>query len=244
MAITDFLRKKSLDVASVTGTPTISRTVCLKITSGDDSATGTGEIVLDWMNIGSKADIGVYDENDNLLDYYFESFDATAETAVIWVYRAWVQDGSTQLQVAYGDGPSDQSVIASTVFDNETDLAAGYLFNESSGDLLDITSNNNDGTVYGATQGADGIVDGAYSFDGAGDYVRTDQNVSMNLDDTVTISIWVKADSESSEYRSIWRPNSDEIYFFGMYHNSNNMLAFYNENDQELVPVSVGTWYH
>src|SRR6056297_3018965 len=158
MAITDFLRKKAIDVASVSGTPTISRTVCLKITSGDDSTTGTGEIVLDWTDIASEADIGVYDENDNLLDYYFESFDATAETAVIWVYRDWVQDGSTQLQVAYGDGPSDQSVSASVVFDKEIYLDRGYLFNEASGDALDVTSNNNDGTVIGVTRGATGII--------------------------------------------------------------------------------------
>ena len=173
MSIIDFNRKKALDVANVSGTPTISRTMCLKITSGDDSTTGTGEIVLDWTNITSKADIGVYDENDNLLDYYFESFDATAETAVIHVYRDWVRDGSTQAQIAYGDGPSDQSVVASTVFDKETDLEAGYLFNESSGDLLDVTSNNNDGTLNGGvTQGETGIVDGAYSLDGNDDYVE------------------------------------------------------------------------
>src|SRR6056297_888275 len=108
MGITDFEKYKKLDVRSVSGTPTISKAVPLKITSGDDSTTGTGEIVLDWTNIASEADIGIYDENDNLLDYYFESFDTTSgsEAAIIWVYRAWDQDGTTQLQIAYGDGPS------------------------------------------------------------------------------------------------------------------------------------------
>ena len=51
MPITDFNKLKKLDVADVSGQPTISRTVCLKITSGDDSTTGTGEIVLDWKTV-------------------------------------------------------------------------------------------------------------------------------------------------------------------------------------------------
>ena len=187
MTITNFRKAKKLKVTEVPGQPTISRTACLKITSGDDTATGTGEIVLDWTNIGSKADIGIYDENDNLLDYYFESFDATAETAVIWVYRSWVRDGTVQLQVAYGDGPSDQSVGASTVFGKETDLAAGYLFNESSGDLIDVSGNGEDGTVYGATQGVEGIVGGAYDFDGSDDHVEL---TDIDITSEITIFIW------------------------------------------------------
>ncbi len=172
MAITDFDIYKPIEVTSASGEPTISRALCFKITSGDPSTTGTGEVVLDWSNISSQADIGVYDENNNLLDYYFESFDATAKTAVIWVYRDWMRDGSVQAKIAYGSGPSDQSVVASMVFDKESNLQAGYLLNESSGDALDVTSNNNDGTVYGATQGQDGIVGGAYSLDGNDDNIN------------------------------------------------------------------------
>jgi len=52
MAIGDFNKKKQLDVASVTGTPTISRTVCLKITDGDDSIThGSNDGALDVEDI-------------------------------------------------------------------------------------------------------------------------------------------------------------------------------------------------
>ena len=41
MAISDFDKFKKLDVASVSGTPTISHAVPIKITSGDDSSTIT-----------------------------------------------------------------------------------------------------------------------------------------------------------------------------------------------------------
>jgi len=196
MAISDYNKIKDINVASASGAPTISKTQCLKISSGDDSTTGVGEIILDWTNISSKADIAIYDENNNLLDYYFESFDDTEETAVIWVYRDWVQDDTKQLRIVYGNGDSDQSVGASTVFDNETDLVAGYLFNESSGDLLDVTSNNNDGTVNGATQGEEGIVGDAYDFDGVDDWVGISHDSSMDFGTSnFTVIIWFKSSS-------------------------------------------------
>ncbi|MFW6001922.1 MAG: DUF2341 domain-containing protein [archaeon] len=216
MAITDFNRKKKLDVEDVTDQPTISRAVPLKITSGDDSTTGTGEIVLDWSNISSESDIGIYDENDNLLDYYFESFDDTVEEAVVWVFRDWVQDGSTQLQVTYGNGPSDQSVSASTVFDKESGLEAGYLFNETSGDLLDVTSNGNDGTVHGASQGESGIVGGAYSFDGSDDYVDIPDNFGfLDGSSSFTLIGWVDivADPNDDAGHILSFAGENEVYF-------------------------------
>jgi hypothetical protein len=95
--------------------------------------------------------------------------------------------------VAYGNGPIDQSVSASTVFDKETSLTAGYVYNESSGNLLDVTSNNNDGNVVGATQDQNGFVGKAYSFDGIDDYVDTgisgfeDENVSVFISITNSV---------------------------------------------------------
>ena len=209
MAITDFNTYKPIEVTSASGTPTISRALCFKITSGDDTTTGTGEIVLDWTNISSQADIGVYDENDNLLDYYFESFDATNETAVIWVYRDWVRDGSIQAKIAYGNGPSDQSVNSSIVFDKESNLKAGYLFNEDSGDATDVTSNNYDATVSGAAQGQTGIVDGAYSYDGSDDKVNTGEKDNLGVSNSVfCILLWV------------YFNNTNESWFCGNYDGS------------------------
>ncbi len=192
--VTNYNRTKSLDVRSVSGTPIINKAIPIFLTDGDDSTTGTGTIVLDWTNISDKSDIAVYDENKNLLDYYFEEFDTTNKTAVIWVYRDWVRDGSTQAQIAYGNGPSDRSVTKETVFDKETNLVGGWLLNEDSGNALDVTSNNNDGTVHGATQGATGQVDGAYDFDGSDDYVNAPVHVPLFEN---SLSAWLYLDHET-----------------------------------------------
>lgn len=220
MSISNFDKVKELDITSVTGIPIISRVVPIKITSGDDSTTGTGEIVLDWTNISSKADIAVYDENDNLLDYHISNFNTTTEEAVIYIYKIWVRDGSIQAQIAYGNGPNDQSVSSSTVFDKETDLIAGYLLNETSGDALDATSNNFDATVIGAAQGVTGQVGKCYSYDGLDDY-NENTGVGSYLNGMLDVSFcfWAKSNSIGND-----RP----IF-------SCNTTSFGNENDDFIL---------
>lgn len=199
MAITDFNRKKSLDITSITGTPSISYVIPIKITSGDDSTTGIGDIVIDWTNISTKADIAVYDESDVLLDYSFEEFDTTAEIAIIRVYKTWVRDGTTQLQIAYGNGLSDQSVVSSIVFSKETNLVAGWTFCETSGDLIDVSGNGFDGTVFGATRGQTGIVGCAYDFDGSSDYIQLPNTLNSSLSTgSISFYAWINPDNTSS----------------------------------------------
>lgn len=201
MALTDFKKYKKLDVVDVSGQPSMTEVVCLKIVDGDDSTTGTGEIVLDWTNISSEADIGIYDEDDNLLDYYFESFDASEKKAYIWVYRSWDRDGTTQLQIGYGDGPSDQSTGAFSVFDKKSGLDTVYLFNEDSGDLEDRAGVDS-ATVHGCSRGESGIVDGAYNLNGDGDYINLgDRSI---LDGDSTFILWIKKTATKSAERILW----------------------------------------
>ena len=157
-------------------------------------------------------------------------------------HRPWVRDGTTQAKVAYGNGPSDQSVAASDVFDNETDLKAGYLFNESSGDLLDVSGNGNDGTVTGASQGGEGIVDGAYSFDGADDYVDLG-NLLPNGDKTWTFWINFSNIGNREQHGSF---GVDKRFYFGIEHTSNNYLWGVNGKYKSQDPHNFenNTWYY
>ncbi len=248
MAIDDFNKYKPLQVASVSGTPTISKAVPVKITSGE-STTGTGEIGIDWTNVLSKADIGIYDESDTLMDYYFESFDAASSSAVVWVYDSWARDGTEQLRVAYGSGPSDQSVSpASIVFSKKTNIEAQYLFNESSGDLLDVSGNSYDGTIDGAAQGATGRVGGAYSFDGTDDGIYL-PSFSNNFNDGNSggwaVSIWAKLNSSQDE--RLFQFLQD---YFGPYHTSGGgdwSFKVYDGISGTTINISspsTGIWNH
>jgi hypothetical protein len=70
------------------------------------------------------------------------------------------------LIVAYGNGPSDQSVALSTVF-SKSNLSGAWLLNEASGDAVDATGNGHSGTVSGGvTRQVNGQLGYAYTFDG------------------------------------------------------------------------------
>ena len=232
--ITEFNKKKKLNVTSAPGSPTIHHTMPIKITSGDDRNTGTGEIVLNWSNISTEKDIAIYNEKGKLLDYFIESFNETEESAVIHVYQVWKRDGSTQAQIAYGDGPNDQSVSSEVVFDkemNNSGLISGWALNENSGNVLDLTSNDNDGTLNnGAIQGVTGQVGGAYSFDGSDDYVRFGDGSSLEGLSEFTINVWVKSDSIGND-RTIWRAVGDDSLMLrydveGWEGNGTNVIQF------------------
>jgi hypothetical protein len=130
-----------------------------------------------------------------------EEWDATAEEAVIWVggYDMDISASSdTRLYLYYDATQEDNTSYVSTTPTATTSdriwgngYALVHNLNEESGDAIDSSPGENDGTVYGgATQGADGMVDGAYEFDGTDDYVYFG-----NVDDLVdssagAISLW------------------------------------------------------
>lgn len=77
----------------------------------------------------------------------------------------------------------------------DSELVGYWPFEEGSGTVVsDVTSNNNDGTVYNATW-VKGKVGLALHFDGSGDYVEIPDSSSLDISDQMTIAAWVKPDS-------------------------------------------------
>jgi hypothetical protein len=196
MAIGDYDKVKEIEITSVSGTPTVSFAMPIVLVDGSETTSGGGNIVIDWDNINGKEDICLYDENDVLLDYCYESFSTGSKKAVIWVYNSWTRNGTVQLKVAYGNGTTDDSASYATVFDNESNLEIGYLFNEASSWFLDVTSNNNDiNQINGApSRSESGIFGTAIGFDGVDDWIRKN-NVGNLGTISITLEFWVKFDS-------------------------------------------------
>lgn len=73
-------------------------------------------------------------------------------------------------------------------------LIAYYPFN---GNAEDVTTNNLDGIVHGATPTTDrkGKVNSAYKFDGINDYINVPHNDALNLPGDFTISLWTQISS-------------------------------------------------
>ncbi|WP_342304989.1 LamG-like jellyroll fold domain-containing protein [Methanolobus sp. ZRKC5] len=83
------------------------------------------------------------------------------------------------------------ATIASAV--SESGLVAYYPFD---GDTRDYSGNGNDGTNNGATF-VSGMSGNALDFDGMADYVSAPININSDVMPQVTMTLWVKSDSDS-----------------------------------------------
>lgn len=206
---------KSLEVTS-TGFNSNSRSnvsatevYAVKIVSGSNSTTGTGDIEIDDSNVSSKNDIAITDSNDNTLDYYWEDFDTANGEYLAWVkISTLTRDDTVGLKVFFGNGSTDEAATEATVFDGAANLTSRYSLSESSGTTLDSTSNNNDststtGTVFNKSQ----EFNGGRGFDGTDDVIE----VGSHTDDFETAgSLVALYESTSSSWGS-----GDNVYIVG-----------------------------
>jgi len=106
-----------------------------------------------------------------------------------------------------------------TDFTKDADCVGAWLLDESSGDAIDASSEGNDGTVSGATQGATGQYGTAYDFESASDDRITIGDVTI-LDSATAISMvaWVNIDSLTNSVMVVdkWDESnaSEKSYFF------------------------------
>jgi len=121
----------------------------------------------------------------------------------------------------------------------------------------DYSGYGNDGTVNGATWTSSGVVGGAYSFDGSGNYVSVTDDATIDgagawteltmeawvksgTDNQATTNIFGKRDSSSSgSYQLGFDSAGNSQLFCGIY------LASYQETSYADSPImTTGEWYH
>lgn len=98
---------KPVNVTTASGTPSIPKAQPVNWTCGDDSTTGTGQIVLDCSSVDGVEDIDFTNTTDHRLPYEIEHFNGSTG-GVAWVWNNWTRDGSEQLRIHYGNGGTDE----------------------------------------------------------------------------------------------------------------------------------------
>jgi hypothetical protein len=85
----------------------------------------------------------------------------------------------------------DRALTDDEIKNSYSDLLAYYPFN---GNANDLSGYNHHGTVNGATLTTDrfGNIDGAYEFDGINDFISIPQSPSLNIENELSISVWIK----------------------------------------------------
>jgi len=235
----------SLNSASLTGFPAF-----IRIEQTGDT-TGEGVWGIDTSaSIDGIEDFGFFDENGNPLDFYAVTVDHTNGVYEFWVRLDLVRDGSTQIEVGYGSGSTDDTSSESSVWD-KTNIKHRWSFNESSGDALDSSSNNNDGNVTsGVSQGVAGQIKTAYNFNSDGEEVYVQQ--SGNIYDTY-ISLWFKG-SNTSTTQHLYATGQDSnnflnITFSEYWHSAGHIGVFYQQGGDNVRVATNnsyadGNWHH
>jgi hypothetical protein len=108
-----------------------------------------------------------------------------------------------------------------TVIDcgNAPQPVSEWEFNEGSGSAVNDTAGSNDGTLQGGTSWDSDTAKGSGSslrFDGAGDYVRVPDNISLQIDGELTLRAWAKETQSRRYAKLISRRSGSYFYFIGV----------------------------
>jgi len=146
-------------------------------------------------------DIVFTDYSGTKLDHEIEYFNGTSGKLVAWVNvpsLSSVED--TVLYMYYGNPVASNQENPAAVWDSNYRMVQHL--SETSGTHYDSTSYGNNGTYYGSQQNATGKIDGANGFVGnlglsGGDYVDCGNATSLNINDAITVSAWIKPNDQT-----------------------------------------------
>jgi prepilin-type N-terminal cleavage/methylation domain-containing protein len=127
-------------------------------------------------------------------------------------------------------------------------LVSEWKFDDSTNLGLDSWGSNN-GTNNGATAITDEsecISGGCASFDGTDDYIEVSNNSTLQPQEAITISFWMKSNIKDSTYRRIIR--KDYSYFVQQMSNDRISFYLYLNSTQYAIDIlstdwNIGNWY-
>jgi hypothetical protein len=116
-------------------------------------------------------------------------------------------------RVSDDDGAPSNTATVSVSVTTTAGLVAAYGFNETSGpNANDETTNNNDGTISGATHITSGKYGSALAFDGTNDVVVVTDSTSLHLSSGMTLEAWVYPTSALSNWKAILQKETDAYF--------------------------------
>jgi hypothetical protein len=181
--------------------------------------------------------------------------DTSAPYSFTWDTRG-ASNGPHQLTAVARDAAGNTTTSASVgvTVDNPpvdlTGLVAAYGFEEATGTTVDDASTqNNDGSITGATRSTEGRFGRSMSFDGAGDWVNVPDADSLDLSNAMTLEAWVKP-SLLSSWRTVLMKEQTGGLVYGLYANSDtnrpsaHAHTTREEDTRGTAQLPTGAWSH
>jgi Concanavalin A-like lectin/glucanases superfamily len=134
--------------------------------------------------------------------------------------------------------------------DSDASLVALWRLNDGAeATAVDDSPNANNGALQGNPQWVPGIIDGALSLDGDGDYVDCGNDAVFDITEQITLAIWVNANDMLNGQHNCWLGKGDNAY--AIKHQSGNLLEFfiysgdwYSTNYTTDLDTLNGQWHH
>ncbi|RLG20586.1 hypothetical protein DRN72_04960 [Methanosarcinales archaeon] len=203
----------------------------------------------------------VASDDETLLNHWIEVWNATNQSAKIWVNVSEVTEGAKIFMYYGNENASDASDVNATFIRVIDGVVGAWHFDEGSGNIThDTSGEGNDGTLYdGNTTNDDGNTPPqwdngkfgkALSFDGVDDYVEVPYADSLYIPNEVSVSVWIKPANASGDWQTIIAHSPETCEFnYWLYLQENALkLSVYSSTYPDLViPNAVPTnnkWYH
>ena len=210
------------------------------------------KIELNSSNVGANFDwsdnssIRFTNSTDDLLNFWIESWNSTADTSTIWVnVTSLLNNTNTTIYMYYGNPSASSESSSSDTFGSN--LVSFWTFSQgSTNDKISGNNFTNNGAV--STSDRNGNSNEAYDF--SNDYMDTD-HISWGTSG-VTFCQWVNYDILNDDNRPDGVANDYE-YHGGMgnyYGSSKTMLKGRLAKDSsswwdsDESPIATGQWYH
>ena len=116
--------------------------------------------------------------------------------------------------------------------------------------VKDYSDSDNNGTIYSAEWTNEGVVGGAYWFNGASDYIEFDLPTSFNdiSNNDFTISLWLNSDDINDDWRCVLEARYDTKNFVTVFQYGTEIhFGVSDDGTKRAVrteTLSSNTWYH
>jgi len=122
---------------------------------------------------------------------------------------AWLNGNVDDVRVYNRALGTDEIAELAGAPDLDEGLVLHYTFDDFDGvAVADESGTGNTGTVYGASFVSNGVMGGAYAFDGVNDYINCGSDASLQITGSLTYSTWIKTTTDSQSV-IVGRRNGD-----------------------------------
>jgi len=210
-------------------------------------------IVAQWDYGSGNRSWALYLDSDNVLKFKWSttgtnSYIASGTSTIsagIWYHVAAVGDGSNT--TLYVNGTGGTPVANASVFDSNAKLTIGCQLNN--GSPVSIFDGVVDGVgIYSSANTPSSFKTNAHLvFDGTDDYLTVDDDNSLDISSTLTLSAWVYRNTQNNEAIICKSPvnNAYMLFFDGARITLRlNIGGFKDTGDDTSANVGSGAWHH